>query len=36
MNKTDLIIEPGRQEIIMTRTFDAPQPLVFGRSPTRR
>ena len=29
MNKTELIVEPGTQEIVMTRTFDAPRELVF-------
>ena len=29
MNKTELIVEPGTQEIVMTRTFDAPRDLVF-------
>ena len=29
MNKTAFAIEPGRQEILMTREFDAPRDLVF-------
>ena len=29
MTKPDYTIEPGKQEIIMTRTFDAPRDLVF-------
>jgi uncharacterized protein YndB with AHSA1/START domain len=29
MNKTELIVEPGTHEIVMTRTFDAPRDLVF-------
>jgi uncharacterized protein YndB with AHSA1/START domain len=29
MSKTELIVEPGTQEIVMTRTFDAPRELVF-------
>jgi uncharacterized protein YndB with AHSA1/START domain len=29
MAKLDLIAEPGKQEIIMTRVFDAPRELVF-------
>jgi uncharacterized protein YndB with AHSA1/START domain len=29
MTKLNLIAEPGKQEIVMTRVFDAPQELVF-------
>ena len=29
MNKTTIIAEPGKQEIIITRVFDAPRELVF-------
>jgi len=29
MSKTELTVEPGTQEISMTRTFDAPRELVF-------
>lgn len=29
MSKTDVIAEPGKQEIIITRIFDAPRELVF-------
>jgi uncharacterized protein YndB with AHSA1/START domain len=29
MSKTELSVEPGKQEILMTRTFDAPRDLVF-------
>ena len=29
MNKTTIIAEPGKQEIIITREFDAPRALVF-------
>lgn len=29
MTKPDYTIEPGKQEIVMTRTFDAPRDLVF-------
>ena len=29
MAKTEYLIEPGRQEIFMTRVFDAPRELVF-------
>jgi len=29
MTKTNLIAEPGKQEIIITREFDAPRELVF-------
>lgn len=29
MTKSDYTIEPGKQEIVMTRTFDAPRDLVF-------
>jgi uncharacterized protein YndB with AHSA1/START domain len=29
MGKTNLIVEPGKQEIIATRTFDAPPELVY-------
>jgi uncharacterized protein YndB with AHSA1/START domain len=29
MTKPDYSIEPGKQEIVMTRTFDAPRDLVF-------
>jgi len=29
MSETELIVEPGTQEILMTRTFDAPRELVF-------
>ena len=29
MNKTNLIAEPGKQEIVITRVFDAPRELVF-------
>jgi uncharacterized protein YndB with AHSA1/START domain len=29
MNKTAFVVEPGTQEIVMTRDFDAPRELVF-------
>ena len=29
MGKTNLIVEPGKQEVIFTRVFDAPPELVF-------
>lgn len=29
MSKGTLVVEPGKQEIVMTRTFDAPRDLVF-------
>jgi len=29
MSKTEFVIEPGRQDIVITRTFDAPRELVF-------
>jgi uncharacterized protein YndB with AHSA1/START domain len=29
MSKTEYVIEPGRQEIVVTRVFDAPRELVF-------
>jgi uncharacterized protein YndB with AHSA1/START domain len=29
MTKLNLIAEPGKQEIVMTRVFDAPRELVF-------
>jgi uncharacterized protein YndB with AHSA1/START domain len=29
MTKTELIAEPGKQEIVITRVFDAPRELVF-------
>ena len=29
MAKTDYVIEPGKQEIVITRVFDAPRELVF-------
>ncbi len=29
MTKTDFVAEPGRQEVIITRVFDAPRELVF-------
>lgn len=29
MTATELVVEPGRQEIVMTRTFEAPRELVF-------
>jgi len=29
MTKTNLIAEPGKQEIVITRIFDAPRELVF-------
>jgi uncharacterized protein YndB with AHSA1/START domain len=29
MGKTEFIIEPGRQDIVMTRVFDAPPDVVF-------
>ena len=29
MNKTIVVAEPGKQELIITRTFDAPRELVF-------
>jgi uncharacterized protein YndB with AHSA1/START domain len=29
MNQTKLIAEPGKQEVVVTRTFDAPRELVF-------
>lgn len=29
MNKLNIIAEPGKQEVIITRTFDAPRDLVF-------
>jgi len=28
-NRTEIIVEPGKQEILITRTFDAPRELVF-------
>ncbi len=28
MSKTDYVIEPGSQEIVITRVFDAPRELV--------
>ncbi|MFW6090554.1 MAG: SRPBCC family protein [Actinomycetota bacterium] len=30
MNETDIIIEPGRQDIVITRLFDAPRDVVFN------
>ncbi len=29
MGKTNLIVEPGKQEITVTRVFDAPPELVY-------
>ena len=29
MTKTIFTVEPGKQEIVITRTFDAPRELVF-------
>ena len=29
MKKTNLVAEPGKQEIVITRTFDAPRDLLF-------
>jgi uncharacterized protein YndB with AHSA1/START domain len=29
MSKTEYVIEPGKQEVMITRTFDAPRDLVF-------
>ncbi|GII82210.1 ATPase [Sphaerisporangium siamense] len=29
MSETEFVIEPGRQDIVMTRVFDAPRELVF-------
>ena len=29
MTKTNIIAQPGKQEIVITRTFDAPRELVF-------
>ena len=29
MAKTEFVIEPGRQDIVITRTFDAPRDVVF-------
>ncbi len=29
MSETDFVIEPGRQDIVMTRMFDAPRGVVF-------
>jgi uncharacterized protein YndB with AHSA1/START domain len=29
MNKTEFTIEPGKQELFITRTFDAPRALIF-------
>ncbi|MBA3490434.1 MAG: SRPBCC family protein [Longispora sp.] len=29
MNKAEFVIEPGRQDIVITRMFDAPRELVF-------
>jgi uncharacterized protein YndB with AHSA1/START domain len=29
MSKTEIIAEPGKQEIVITRTFDAPRELIF-------
>jgi len=29
MSKTNIIAEPGKQEIVITRVFDAPRELVF-------
>ncbi len=29
MGKLDVVVPPGKQEVIMTRTFDAPRALVF-------
>ncbi|MGA7160901.1 MAG: SRPBCC family protein [Bacteroidota bacterium] len=28
-NRTEIVVEPGKQEILITRTFDAPRELVF-------
>ncbi len=28
-NKTNIIVEPGKQELFITREFDAPRELVF-------
>jgi uncharacterized protein YndB with AHSA1/START domain len=30
MSKTTIIAEPGKQEVVITRTFDAPRELVFN------
>ncbi|MEI9920575.1 MAG: hypothetical protein WDO14_17550 [Bacteroidota bacterium] len=35
-NKTTLTVEPGKQEIITIREFDAPRELLFKHSPIRR
>ena len=29
MSKTEYVIDPGKYDIVMTRTFDAPRELVF-------
>ena len=29
MGKLEMIVEPGKQELTMTRTFDAPRDVVF-------
>ncbi|MEH1129870.1 hypothetical protein [Micromonospora sp. CPCC 206061] len=29
MTGTEVLIEPGRQDIVVTRTFDAPREVVF-------
>jgi uncharacterized protein YndB with AHSA1/START domain len=29
MHKTDIVAEPGKQTVVITRTFDAPRELVF-------
>jgi uncharacterized protein YndB with AHSA1/START domain len=29
VKKTNLVAEPGKQEIVITRTFDAPRDLLF-------
>lgn len=34
MGETEIVIEPGHQDIVMTRVFDAPRDAVFRRSPT--
>jgi uncharacterized protein YndB with AHSA1/START domain len=32
MSKTEVVAEPGRQDIIITRVFDGPRDLVFKAS----
>lgn len=29
MNQTEIIVEPGRQDVVITRVFDAPREVVF-------